>query len=589
MASATFNANLQQLWADMAIEELIRCGVTSFCIAPGSRSTPLALAVAGNTQARHLVHYDERGLGFYAMALAAASGGNAAVITTSGTAVANLLPAIVEASKKKVPLIIMTADRPPELRQTGANQTITQPGIFGVYVRWECDMGVPTAAIDPSVVLTTMDQAVFRSRGELPGPVHINWMFREPFAVHGPKKAGSKTLPFSVRQWRQASEPYTRYAASQPQITGADVAAAADRIKSAHSGVIVVGKLSGPPAARQVVRLAEKLGWPVLPDITSGLRLGTPSPVVINHFQYILSQVKFSADVVLHLGGRITAKSYYDWVRGEPVSEYIMVLNHPLRNDPHHRVTLRIQGCPGEFAKKLAGSVNKRPAGNSLKVWQRANAQAVRIIDEYFNGLEELSEAAVVRAVSRLVPRSQGLFVSNSLPVRELDAYADGSVGEVPVGANRGASGIDGIIASAAGYGEGVGKRITLLIGDLAFLHDMNSLALLDKITQPMVIIILNNDGGGIFEFLPIRKNSKDFEPFFAAPHGLRFADTARQFGLDYACPKDLGEFTQVYRNAVRAERSIIIEAVTERKVNCRVQRELSSRIKKTLSTKERG
>ncbi|MBZ0166229.1 MAG: 2-succinyl-5-enolpyruvyl-6-hydroxy-3-cyclohexene-1-carboxylate synthase, partial [Candidatus Omnitrophica bacterium] len=175
MTRGTKPGRVQQQWTNLAVEELIRCGVDYFCLAPGSRSTPLSLAVAANPRGRHFVHLAERSLAFHALGYAAARKGGVALMTTSGTAVANMLPAVIEAAKKKLPLVIITADRPIELRQTGANQTIAQPGIFGPYVRWEVDLGVATAAVDPAFVLTTIDQAVFRSQGELPGPVHVNW------------------------------------------------------------------------------------------------------------------------------------------------------------------------------------------------------------------------------------------------------------------------------------------------------------------------------------------------------------------------------------------------------------------------------
>ncbi|MCA9393048.1 MAG: 2-succinyl-5-enolpyruvyl-6-hydroxy-3-cyclohexene-1-carboxylic-acid synthase [Candidatus Omnitrophica bacterium] len=582
------SADLQQLWADLAVEELIRCGVEYFCVAPGSRSTPLTVAVAANPKARQLVHFDERGLGFYALGYAAARKGGVAVITTSGTAVANLLPAVIEASKKKLPLVVLSADRPPELRQTGANQTITQPGIFSGYVRWETDLPVACAETDPAFVLTTMDQAVYRSQGEIPGPVHINWMFREPFAAESQQgRLGSAVGP-ALYGWARTARPYTTCFSPETLPAAAAVEAVTGRILSAKTGVIVCGKLSGPAATRHVLRLAQKLQWPVFPDITSGLRLAPHGDLVIRHYQHLLPYLREGVDAVLHLGGRMTAKSYYEWLARYCPRDVIMVLNHPLRNDPQHQVEIRVQGCPGEFARKLAQAVRQRPAGQHLKRFQRKEAAIQNTIRQWGAGDSRISEPAVMQIVSNCLPKPHVLFVSNSLAVREMDAFADGRH-EVPVGANRGASGIDGILASAAGFAKGLSRPVTVLVGDLAFLYDMNSLALWSRDVPPAVIVVLNNNGGGIFEFLPIAENNKDFERYFAAPHGMHFDDIARQFHVHYERPETTASFEKAYRAAVKAKSATLIEVVTDRRENFRLHQTIANRIRKSLGKQERG
>lgn len=590
MSANLSTAERQQQWADLAIEELIRCGVTYFAVAPGSRSTPLALAVAANQKAESCVHFDERGLGFHALGYAAAGRGGVAVITTSGTAVANLLPAVIEASKKKIPLVIISADRPAELRQTGANQTIAQPGIFGRYVRWECDVPVADAGIDPAFVLTTVDQAVFRTRGELPGPVHINWMFREPFQVLSagsrPKLSGADRW----KQWRASAEPYTVYVHGERQVPTAAVQSAAQMIRRAKRGVIVVGKLSGPKAAGQVLRLAEKIGWPVLPDLSSGLRLDVSSALVAAHFSHTLPQVKTSPDAVLHLGGRITAKTYYQWISRNPCRDYFMVLNHPLRNDPGHQVSARVQACPGEFAHKLAGAVTGARRGSGLvKPLQRADKAARDVLHTVLDDTDRISEAGVVRSVTRQIPRSHAFFVSNSLPVREMDAYAVVDGAAVPVGANRGASGIDGIVASATGYAAGLNRRVTLVIGDLAMLYDVNSLALVRDAAHPLVIIVLNNSGGGIFEFLPVAQAKADYERFFVAGHEADFRGAAALFGLAYERPQSLSDFQSVYGKALRDKNSVLIEVRSDRADNVRISQSIAGLLTKKMRTAERG
>ena len=579
------NSNLNQFWSSLIIEELIRNGVDYFCLAPGSRSAPLACAVAENPKARSFVHFDERGLGFHALGYTSATRKPCAVITTSGTAAANLFPAIIEASKKKLPLIILTADRPSELRATGANQTIDQIKIFGDYVRWQFDMPCPTTDIPASFVLTTVDQAVFRANGELKGPVHINCMYREPLVENG---GGS--VPAELNRWRNARTPYTSYVAAQKKLDADTINAIARKIRGIKQGIIVVGKLAGAREQQGVLDLAEKLNWPVFPDVTSGLRLGCTHKNVIHYFDQIsVTGTNFQkklvpvTDFVLHLGGRMTSRRWYDYVEAVKPKCYIMVLNHPLRNDPLHAVTLRVQARVDDFCNALAKKITKGKGNPGLSSLQKLNEKVDRVIEEYLGKEARLSEAAVARLISRHIPAGDGLFLGNSLPIRHVDMYADPHGNPVTVSANRGASGIDGIAASACGFAVGLQKRVTLLIGDLALLHDLNSLAMLKTVPQPLVIVALNNDGGGIFNFLPVAQFKNGFEKFFSTPHGLNFASAADMFDLNYANPARAEDLVQAYKIAVQSRTSTIIEVTSDRKQNVAVVKGLQDRIRKAI------
>ena len=572
------NSNLNQCWSSLIIEELIRNGVDYFCLAPGSRSSPLAVAVAQNSKAKSFVHFDERALAFHALGYTSATRKACAVITTSGTAAANLFPAIIEASKKKLPLVILTADRPPELRYTGANQTIDQVKIFGEYVRWQFDMPCPTDTIPANFVLTTIDQAVFRASGELKGPVHINCMYREPLVDVGDR---SRPVPTELKRWYNARTPYTRYIVSQKKLDSLDEIIA--RIKKIKRGVIVVGKLALAAEGRSVLALAEKLNWPVFPDVTSGLRLGNSHKNVIFYFDQILLTKLRKADGILHLGGRITSKRWYDYVQQTNPAEYIVVLNHPLRNDPLHGVTLRVQARVGDFCDALTKKIAKRGSNVFLSRLQGLDRKIDGIVEEYFGKQTELSEAAAARLVTQHIPADSGLFLGNSLPIREVDMYADPKGKPVIVGANRGASGIDGTVASACGFATGLGRTTTLIIGDLALLYDLNALSMLKTSPRPLVIVALNNDGGGIFNFLPITQFKNGFEKFFGTPHGLNFAAAADMFDLNYANPASAEDFVQAYRIAVQSRTSTIIEVTSNRKENVAVTKGLQEKIRKGI------
>ena len=579
------NFNLNQCWSSLIIEELIRNGVEYFCLAPGSRSSPLAVAVATNPRAKSFVHFDERALAFHALGYASAARKACAVITTSGTAAANLFPAIIEALKKKLPLIILTADRPPELRYAGANQTIDQVKMFGEYVRWQFDMPCPTTDIPANFVLTTVDQAVFRANGELKGPVHLNCMYREPLAG-----SGKWSIPAELKRWQNSRKTYTSYVTTEKKLGADTVNEIAGEIRRIKQGIIVVGKLAGLREQKSVLALAGKLNWPVFADVTSGLRLGSAHPNVIHYFDQILSPAHSGGvlttkiDGILHLGGRITSKRWYNYVEQVKPAQYIMALNHPLRNDPLHGVTLRVQARVDNFCDTLAKKVTKGGAKPFLSSLQKLNRRIDGIVEEYFGKETQLSEAAAARLVTQHIPADNGLFLASSLPIREVDMYADPKGKTVVVGANRGASGIDGTVASACGFAVGLGRPATLLIGDLALLHDLNSLAMSKRLPQPVVIVVLNNDGGGIFNFLPIARFKNGFEKFFGTPHGLTFASAADMFDLNYANPARAQDFVQAYKIAVQSRTSTIIEVTSDRKQNVALIKGLQERIHKVIA-----
>lgn len=566
--------SVQALWGYLMVEELIRNGVTLFCISPGSRSTPLTLAVAAHPQARHMMHFDERGSAFFALGYASTKKGGVAIITTSGTAAANVLPAVIEASKKKLPLVVLTADRPPELRFTGAHQTIDQVNLFGKYVRFAMDIPTPSLAIAPEFVLTTVDQAVFRAQGELPGPVHLNCMYREPFFL-AEQAAALSQLKRSIRDWYQTDEPYTEYSKSQSIMSSRQIQSLVKTLEVAQNGVIVVGKLPDDKCRKAVLRLANKLKWPVFTDLSSGLRLGNNTPELIHFFNQLLSKHKPQFDCVLQLGGRITAKNWQTWQSQHQINRYIMILNHPLRNDPLHNVTHRIHGRIDEICQKLSLKIKMRKPSAELKLLKPKNEKVAKAVDQICAESNQLTEPAVCHSISKLIPKSHALFLSNSLPLREFEGYASIHGAAVPIGANRGASGIDGIISSASGFSYGLKRRTTLLIGDLACLYDLNALAYLKQLSQPMSIVVLNNDGGGIFSFLPIAQSSRHFDEFFGTPHGLSFEGAAQQFGLNYQRPQTLSEFDGMYQYSLKQSKSTLIEVSTQRPANFDYQTKL--------------
>ena len=561
-----------RLWANLIVEELIRCGVDFFCVAPGSRSTPLVAALASNEKAQSLVHFDERGTAFAALGYARATGRPAAWITTSGTAVANGLPAVVEASTDGVPMVLLTADRPSELRQTGANQTIDQPNIFGDFVRWRFDLPAPDLAIDPAMVLTTVDQAAYRARRGPQGPVHLNLMFREPFLPEMENDLGGPS------PWTDNDEPYTRYAATRPAVDEKEIRALWQTLRPVKRGLVVAGRLASRKQGEAVLRLADSLGWPLLPDVGSQIRLGADSENLVPYYDVLLANESFSGahapEAVVHVGGRALSKRLEQFLGRRRPDPYVVVRENPFRLDPAHRVSQSIEADVADFCAGMVGVATKDHAPEEAPwtaSWREASEKIGRYLDAMSPG--EPSEPFVARSVSRNVPGEHGLVVASSMPVRDLDSYAAADGTPVPVAANRGASGIDGTVATAAGFARGLGRPVTLLIGDLALLHDLDSLAMLRDV--PVVVVVLNNDGGGIFSFLPVADRKEFFEPYFGTPQGVGFGPAAEMFGLGYEQPRTTEEFLDAYAGACASDRSSILEVRTDREENVRLHSEL--------------
>lgn len=580
-------SNLNIIWADLIVEELIRNGIDYFCVAPGSRNSPFFIALSKKKNIDPIVHFDERGLGFNALGHMSATGKPAVVITTSGTAVANLFPAVIEASKKKLPLIVLTADRPAELRWTGAHQTIDQTKIFGEYVRFFLDMPTPTTKIKLSFVLTTIDQAVFRARSGIKGPVHLNCMFREPLL--GQVKNNLSTYFKEISSWRKSAECFTKYHAPQTSLSKQSTNSLVEEIDKVKSGLIVVGKLSSRRQAQAVLKLSENLGWPVFADGVSFLRFGFDNANIIHYFDLILSNLAHKklpkVDGIIHLGGRITSKKYNEF-SGQLVNcRYIMVLNHPLRNDPFHQIDIRVQSTVENFCLSICKKIKPRKASKETNRLKLLNKKVDFIVGSELQNDKPLSEASVTRLVTQNIQKKSVLFLSNSLVLRHIDRFGDYKTNPILMGANRGASGIDGVIASAVGFSEGHNQSTTLLIGDLAFLYDLNSLSMLASIKNSMQIVVLNNNGGGIFSRLDAAQivQKETFKKYFTAPHNLDFSNIAEMFSIDYCTPKTNCEFEREYCKAQRKKKSTIIEIQTKSEENLQVENRLANKIKKMM------
>ncbi len=574
--------NLNLAWARLIIEELVRCGVRACCMASGSRNSPLVVAAAEHARMQTVIHHDERGAAFFALGHARATGVPCAWLTTSGTAAANGLPAVVEASRASAPLIALTADRPPELRDAGANQAIDQVKLYGDNVRWFFDLPCPTPDIDPAFVLTTIDQAVHRACSAPAGPVHLNCMFREPLV--GDRDVASPVLA-PLQDWRERDAPYTNYPESRPTLQSEALQHIASVVKVASRGLLLVGQLDSTAETSVLSSFAAGLGWPVLADVTSGLRLRPAGyPRAPYYDQLLLSDAAatvLAPDVVLHVGGRMTSRRLQQYLVKQRCETYIHVSAGPGRQDPGHLVSLHAQSDPSEFCTALSPLLGESDHEKWVKAWETKGEGLDSIVDATLGETQSVSEPGVARSVSRSLPAGHGLFLGSSMPIRDMDAYGYAEGKALAVAANRGASGIDGTLASAAGYAAGLDCPVTVVAGDLACLHDINSLALVAR--RPITLVIVNNDGGGIFSFLPIAEQEDVFESHFGTPHGFTFEGAAGMYGINYASPDTQAAFDSVYADAVEFGRASIIEVRTERDSNLELHRKLEAAVQTHL------
>jgi 2-succinyl-5-enolpyruvyl-6-hydroxy-3-cyclohexene-1-carboxylate synthase len=374
----------------------------------------------------------------------------------------------------------------------------------------------------------------------------------------------------------QGDRPYTRYAATKSAVDEMEVHRLWETLRPVKRGLVVAGRLASRKQGEAVLRLADTLGWPLLPDIGSQVRLGSVG--LAAHYDALVAGDSFAGshapEAVVHVGGRALSKRLEQFLASSRPDPYVVVRENPFRLDPAHRVTHSVEANVLDFCSALArAAAEDPPAMDSSWTagWLKASEEVGRHLDGDLSG--EPNEPLVSRVLSQNAPPDHGLVVASSMPVRDLDTYATTNGAPVPVAANRGASGIDGTVATAAGFARGLGRPVTLLIGDLALLHDLNSLAMLREVH--VIVVVLNNDGGGIFSFLPIAGHEEFFEPYFGTPQGLGFEPAAKMFGLAYEHHGTMEDFVEAYGSACASGSSTLIEIQTDRAENVALHRRL--------------
>lgn len=576
--------NLNTLWASLVVEECVRLGVVNFVVCPGSRSTPLVVAVARHPHTKSVVSHDERSGAFYALGWAKAVKAPVAVIVTSGTAVANLLPAVVEASQSQVPLLLLTADRPPELRDTGANQTITQPGIFSSNTRWAKDMPCPSTEYPAHALLGDVDLAAAYAAGTLsghPGPVHLNFCFRENLAPDaGPVRgAPGRTSDWDGRyvdtaemhRWAEGAAPRSAYVAPSRSLGSSDIVAELVTLAAGGQARIIalVGTLHTVEEALMAEDVALRLGAAIFADITSGLR---QRPGTVHYADQLfncplLAGELLQLDALVHIGGPLCSARLNAFAKASAARLHVRVAPAPVRLDADHVVTHHLP-CGLQALDEALVEAGLQASEGPPPFWKRLSDAAGEVLEALLVPSKAFTEPFVAHAVSSLMSPGNHLQISSSMPIRDLDFFArpcpDASVPPYPPMANRGASGIDGVISTAAGFCRGSGVPTTLLIGDVASLHDLNALQQLSgSETMPLTVVIVNNWGGGIFSFLPIAQHRDVLGTFFSEPHQVDFAAACRAFGVPYILCETATDFEVAYTRSQKLQAcgACIIEA----------------------------
>jgi 2-succinyl-5-enolpyruvyl-6-hydroxy-3-cyclohexene-1-carboxylate synthase len=540
-------------------DELARSGVAHACTSPGSRSTPLVLSLVREPRLRTWSHVDERCAAFFALGVAKATGRPAAVACTSGTAAANYAPAVIEAHEARVPLIVLTADRPPELREVGAGQTIDQLKLYGSAAKWFFEVGTHDWSPERERWMRTLAaRAVQTSLEGRPGPVHLNFPLREPLVLDEPLPPPGDARPDGA-PWVASSLPS---AATPATISGS------------RRGVIVAGR-DERGSWRAVGSLAEGLGWPVLADATSGARRGAAA---IAHYDALLRDEQWAAghdpEVVLRVGDLPTSKPLRAWL-ARSRAEQIAVDPDGTWQDPDGVVSRRLDALP-----QRAGAADP----DWLYAWRAADNAVGEALEAALGA--DLSEPRVAVELGKRLPSTATVVVASSMPIRDVETFFPLRDDPPRVLANRGANGIDGTVSTAFGVAATAApdERTVLLTGDVALAHDIGGLLASRRLNLDVTIVLLNNDGGGIFHFLPVSGEADAFEQHVATPHGLDFSHAAALYGCDHGRVEDLGSFRTALDTALSTPGTSIVEVPGDRVANVAAHRRAWDAVRATLA-----
>lgn len=590
-------ANALYAYVGAFADELARAGVRHAVVCPGSRSTPLALALAETPAIRLWMHVDERAAAYFGLGLAKRTGAPVALLCSSGTAAANFLPTIVEAHLAHVPLVVLTADRPHELRDCGAPQAIDQNRLYGTFVKWFADVALPEASGDAlRYVRTLAGRAVATARAVPAGPVHLNFPLREPLTPDAGPLPPVEARDAVAWQGRPGGTPYTRVTeagASAP--AAAEIARIAARIRATPRGLVIAGPGVDAELAEHLIALGRRAGYPLLADPLSRVRLaphpGDPLPV--SSYDAFLRSDRFvsaaAPQLVLRFGAMPTSKPLLLYLKRYAHCPQIVVGMPGTWDEPTQLASEMIHCEPAAFCHDVGVALSSLPTSGLpatehegarapwREAWSKADEVTRASLAAAMRRFPTLFEGRVFAELAELLPDGAHLVVGNSMPVRDCDTFFWPNGKRIHVYGNRGANGIDGVVSTALGIAaarDGDAPTV-LVIGDLSFYHDLNGLLAARLHGVDLTVVLVNNDGGGIFSFLPQADHPDHFERLFGTPTGLDFSHAVRMYGGDFTRIANWDAFRAALRDGMSGGGLHVVEVPTERASNVALHREL--------------
>jgi 2-succinyl-5-enolpyruvyl-6-hydroxy-3-cyclohexene-1-carboxylate synthase len=591
--------NRNYAFAGAFVDELARSGLKHVCICPGSRSAPLTISFARHADIRTWVHLDERSAAFFALGIARALREPVALVCSSGTATANFLPAIVEARYDMLPLMALTADRPSDVIDWGALQTIDQTRLYGSHPKWSVDMPRPEATTELMAYVRSLACRAYATAASAPaGPVHINIPFGDPLE---PKVV---TADFPHELSNLDEESWYGRADGRPMIIapGVETRPRPEDVRrlvagklSVERGVIICGPQPDSALARVATDLGGRLGFPVLADALSQVRCGPhDKSLVIDNYDVFIRDDDIAAslepEVVIRLGALPVSKPLTQYLERYRSAQHILVDESADWRDPF-RITSQIwQLDPVAFCEVAALALEERTVKSEWSGrWLRLAEASREAADRQLGACDEMFEGKVFSELANLLPQEAVVFAGNSMPIRDMDAFFPSSDNPVQFMANRGASGIDGVVSTALGVAAASDERVVLVLGDISLYHDMNGLLAAKNHDLNATIIVLNNDGGGIFSFLPQAEHEEVFETYFGTPHGLTFQAAAEMYGLSYVLAKDWDRFREALRESLVGSGTTIIEVSGDRQRNVALHRQVWQAVSTGVRASEAG
>lgn len=571
------NAQTLAAYSGAFVDELVRSGVREIVICPGSRSTPLAMTMAKHPDMKIWMHVDERSAAFFALGIAKARRAPIALLCSSGTAAANFFPAVVEAHESRVPLIVLTADRPHELRDVGAPQAIDQLKLYGSYAKWFMEMALPEATAQMlHYVRMVAGRAAATALAVPSGPVHLNFPFRDPLvpaSLSDPWQGG-----------RADGQSYITVSEGLRQADSATIEKLAVELEALEHGLIVCGPQDNPQLAAAVVSLAERLQYPILADPLSGLRSGSHEKTwVMDGYDAFLRDEQviaaYAPEVILRFGAMPVSKAFLLYVKKHPECRQIIVDDGDWR-EPTQLASDRVIADPLSFCQALACEVSHKENA-WVQNWLDLNADAQKQVAAY-DTAGEFTEGRVFSELMECLPSAAALFVGNSMAVRDLDTFFMNNELGIRTMANRGANGIDGVVSTALGASTAE-SPLVLVLGDLSFYHDLNGLLAAKLHHLNVTIIVIDNNGGGIFSFLPQAEVSEHFEKLFGTPTDLEFGKTVEMYGGSFYSVENGTDFRREVKRSIKSDGLGVIEVKTDRVQNTEWHRAIWKRVSEAV------